>query len=950
MYARQPRVSISGRSGGSLQLGFGQFFGLAAPLHFDFHAVVGGKPGPGRNEPAHNDVFLEPDEPVDLAVDRRLGEHSGGLLERRGRDEAFGRQRGLGDPEQQRLRDCGLAAFLEHPGVFFVETPLLDLVANQKIGVLDLLDSDPPQHLANDRLDVLVVDAHALQPVDLLDFVHQVLGQRLLAENRQNVVRVRRAFHQRLARLDHVALVHADVLALRDQVLARLAHFRGDDQLALALGILAERHLPVDFRNDRELLGLACLKQLGDPRETAGDVLGLGGFTRNLGDHVACLDLDAFGHIDVSADRQEVARIQVAVGNLDGLAAAVLDRYARAYVEILELDDNIGARAGSLVDPLLHGLALEDVAELHGAIDFGDDRRGIRIPLCDELRGLDVVAFALAQLGAVHQRITFAFALANVTIFALDLRGDDHFAVAGHHDQRAIAARNRVHVVQADHAFVARLQGSLLGAPARGATDVEGAHGELSARLPDRLGGDDSYRLAEIDQVPAPQVAAIAAHAHAAARLAGQHRANLDSLDTRILDLLDAVLIDHLVGPDQHLASEGVVDILQRDASQHPVTERLDDFTAFHQGRHLDAIERATVFLGDDRVLRHVDQPPGEIAGVGRLERGVRQALARAVGRGEVLADGQTFAKVGGNRGLDYFTRGLGHQSAQTGQLANLLLRAARPRIGHDEDRVEGRPGDLLAVLVLAVDFGGQALDDGTADFILDLGPDVDDLVVALAVGDDPVVVLLLDIVDLPLRVLEQLCLLGRDDHVLDRDGNSRAGCELEAHILELVSEDDGCLVAGATIDHVDQVAEFLFLESLVDLCKRNLGRDDLIKKDAADRGLDPLGNRPLRRRGRFLAFGRAAVGLRRRIRANHLHPHRDAGMQVDFAVVIRDANFFRAREELAFDLCEQALAGHVVEPQHHVLGRHDDRTAGGRRQDVVGRHHERARLHLRLD
>src|SRR5262249_30735140 len=161
------------------------------------------------------------------------------------------------------------------------------------------------------------------------------------------------------------------------------------------------------------------------------------------------------------------------------------------------------------------------------------------------------------QLGAVHQRIPLAFALANVPVFALDLRGDDDFAVSGHHDQRAIAAGHGVHVVQADHAFVASLQRGLLGTPAGGTADVEGAHGELRARFSDRLGSDDSNRLAEIDQVPAAEVTAVAAHAHAAARLAGQHRANLDALDTRILDVLDAVFVDHLVGAYHHFVGEG---------------------------------------------------------------------------------------------------------------------------------------------------------------------------------------------------------------------------------------------------------------------------------------------------------------------------------------------------------------------------------------------------------
>jgi hypothetical protein len=39
-----------------------------------------------------------------------------------------------------------------------------------------------------------------------------------------------------------------------------------------------------------------------------------------------------------------------------------------------------------------------------------------------------------------------------------------------------------------------------------------------------------------------------------------------------------------------------------------------------------------------------------------------------------------------------------------------------------------------------------------------------------------------------------------------------------------------------------------------------------------------------------------------------------------------------------------------IVEAEHDVLGRHDDRLAVGRAQDVVGRHHQDARLELRLE
>ena len=54
-------------------------------------------------------------------------------------------------------------------------------------------------------------------------------------------------------------------------------------------------------------------------------------------------------------------------------------------------------------------------------------------------------------------------------------------------------------------------------------------------------------------------------------------------------------------------------------------------------GVDLDAVERAAVELGDDGVLRDVDETAGEVAGVRGLERGVGETLAGAVRRDEVL-------------------------------------------------------------------------------------------------------------------------------------------------------------------------------------------------------------------------------------------------------------------------------------------------------------------------
>src|SRR5262249_12337067 len=79
-------------------------------------------------------------------------------------------------------------------------------------------------------------------------------------------------------------------------------------------------------------------------------------------------------------------------------------------------------------------------------------------------------------------------------------------------------------------------------------------------------------------------------------------------------------------------------------------------------------------------------------------------------------------------------------------------------------------------------------------------------------------------------------------------------------------------------------------------------------------------------------------------------YPDTDAGLQLDLPLVIGDADLIEAREGPAVTPRAELVAGHEVEPEHDVLGGDDDRLAMRRREDVVGGHHERPRLDLRLD
>jgi hypothetical protein len=158
---------------------------------------------------------------VALAHDRRLGQHARGLLEGRGRDERVGRQEALVMPSSTLAYVAGILSSARSRS-FSSSTPSARPARRDEAAVARVGDLHAAQHLANDHLDVLVVDLHALQAVDVLHLVDDVARQRLDAQQAQDVVRIGRAVDDHLALVDHLAVVHQDVLLLGDQELVTL--------------------------------------------------------------------------------------------------------------------------------------------------------------------------------------------------------------------------------------------------------------------------------------------------------------------------------------------------------------------------------------------------------------------------------------------------------------------------------------------------------------------------------------------------------------------------------------------------------------------------------------------------------------------------------------------------------------------------------------------------------
>src|SRR3954470_15210051 len=101
-------------------------------------------------------------------------------------------------------------------------------------------DGHPLQHLADDHLDVLVVDRHALAAVDLLDLAHQVQLHLARAHDPQHLVRVDSTLGELLADLDVRAVLDPQPRPARQLVVDDLvgAVVRGDGELAELLAVL----------------------------------------------------------------------------------------------------------------------------------------------------------------------------------------------------------------------------------------------------------------------------------------------------------------------------------------------------------------------------------------------------------------------------------------------------------------------------------------------------------------------------------------------------------------------------------------------------------------------------------------------------------------------------------------------------------------------------------------
>ena len=203
--------------------------------------------------------------------------------------------------------------------VLLSEVELVDYFLLEEGGVAGVVDLHLAHHLTNDDLEVLVVDLHTLQTIDVLNLVDNVLLNGGRALDGENVVGSDDSIGERCAGAHGVVLLHKDLLGEADEVFLLVAGLGGDDDLAVTALDLTHGDLTIDLGDDCGVARVAGLEELGDTGQTSGDIACLTYGTRNLHeggtglDNLAVLDdyVAAYGEVvgsdDVAVDIEDIA-------------------------------------------------------------------------------------------------------------------------------------------------------------------------------------------------------------------------------------------------------------------------------------------------------------------------------------------------------------------------------------------------------------------------------------------------------------------------------------------------------------------------------------------------------------------------------------------------------------------------------------------------------------------
>ena len=373
------------------------------------------------------------------------------------------------------------------------------------------------------------------------------------------------AVHDVFALLDKITFLNRDVLALWHHVFHGLQAFirRLDRDPALVLVVATKAHVTIDFGDDCVIFRAPGLEQFRHPWQTTGDVLGLGAFARDPCKHVTGLDLLTVFDRQDRIHRHGVFD-RVAVIQPHGFTICARNQDFRlqfiAFRRRTPIRDDLLRHAGGVIGLIPDRQAGHKIDKLHGTVFFGDDRQCVGVPLVQLVPTHDLGAILDHQVRSIGQLVLGTFQPVLV----------DHrdFHVPTHDDLIAVGVLDQVRIAVFDFAFLRRFL-ERLAATLGNTADVEGPHGQLCARLANRLCRDNADGLTGVDLGSARQVTTVTLCTDPVLGLTCQRRPDLEGCHIGIVDHIGQTLVDQRVALGQNLARCRVKHVLSRDPAQN---------------------------------------------------------------------------------------------------------------------------------------------------------------------------------------------------------------------------------------------------------------------------------------------------------------------------------------------------------------------------------------------
>ena len=166
----------------------------------------------------------------------------------------------------------------------------------------------------------------------------------------------------------------------------------------------------------------------------------------------------------------------------------------------------------------------------------------------------------------------------------------------------------------------------------RNPANVEGPHGQLSARLTDGLRRNNAHSLTRVHLSAPCQIAAITHGTNTVLGLTSERRAHLHRDHASRFNRVRQFLVKQSIARCQHLIRARLQHIFSHNAAQNALGERRNNRAVIHRSRSFDRRFGTAIFLTHDTVLRNVNQTAGQVTRVRRFKRCIGKAFTRAVG------------------------------------------------------------------------------------------------------------------------------------------------------------------------------------------------------------------------------------------------------------------------------------------------------------------------------